>query len=55
MEPRTPKRDVELFGAYFLNPIVVRDAEAVGIYAALGADRERRSSRTAPTSSTSST
>ena len=24
------------FGAYFLNPIIVRDAEAVGIYQALG-------------------
>lgn len=34
----TPVTDVPLFGAYFLNPIVVRDAEAVGIYAALGVD-----------------
>jgi hypothetical protein len=33
-----PRRDVENFGAYFLNPIVVRDAEAVGIYEALGVD-----------------
>ena len=33
-----PKRDVKNFGAYFLNPIVVRDAEAVGIYSALGVD-----------------
>jgi hypothetical protein len=33
-----PRDDVANFGAYFLNPIVVRDAEAVGIYAALGAD-----------------
>lgn len=33
-----PRRDVQNFGAYFLNPIVVRDAEAVGIYAALGVD-----------------
>ena len=33
-----PKNDVANFGAYFLNPIVVRDAEAVGIYAALGVD-----------------
>jgi Domain of unknown function (DUF4331) len=33
-----PKDDVANFGAYFLNPIVVRDAEAVGIYAALGVD-----------------
>jgi hypothetical protein len=31
-----PKDDVANFGAYFLNPVVVRDAEAVGIYAALG-------------------
>jgi len=33
-----PADDVPVFGAYFLNPIVVRDAEAVGIYAALGVD-----------------
>lgn len=33
-----PRRDVRNFGAYFLNPIVVRDAEAVGIYSALGVD-----------------
>jgi hypothetical protein len=33
-----PKQDVARFGAYFLNPIVVRDAEAVGIYQALGID-----------------
>src|SRR5262249_6782421 len=33
-----PKDDVAVFGAYFLNPVVVRDAEAVGIYTALGAD-----------------
>ncbi len=33
-----PANDVTNFGAYFLNPVVVRDAEAVGIYAALGAD-----------------
>lgn len=33
-----PRRDVQNFGAYFLNPVVVRDAEAVGIYAALGVD-----------------
>jgi hypothetical protein len=33
-----PAFDVPLFGAYFLNPVVVRDAEAVGIYAALGVD-----------------
>jgi hypothetical protein len=31
-----PARDVPNFGAYFLNPVVVRDAEAVGIYKALG-------------------
>lgn len=31
-----PARDVDNFGAYFLNPVVVRDAEAVGIYKALG-------------------
>ncbi|MFO0723475.1 MAG: DUF4331 domain-containing protein [Myxococcota bacterium] len=30
-----PKNDVANFGAYFLNPVVVRDAEAVGIYTAL--------------------
>ena len=33
-----PKDDVANFAAYFLNPIAVRDAEAVGIYAALGVD-----------------
>ncbi|MBK6689553.1 MAG: DUF4331 domain-containing protein [Deltaproteobacteria bacterium] len=33
-----PRNDVPNFGAYFLNPVVVRDAEAVGIYAALGVD-----------------
>jgi hypothetical protein len=33
---RTPPTDVRLFGAYFLNPVIVRDAEAVGIYNALG-------------------
>jgi hypothetical protein len=33
-----PKNDVANFGAYFLNPVIVRDAEAVGIYAALGVD-----------------
>ena len=31
-----PATDVAKFGAYFLNPVVVRDAEAVGIYKALG-------------------
>jgi hypothetical protein len=34
----TPSTDVANFGAYVLNPVIVRDAEAVGIYAALGAD-----------------
>ena len=34
----TPATDVANFAAYFLNPIIVRDAEAVGIYAALGVD-----------------
>lgn len=33
-----PAFDVQRFGAYFLNPVVVRDAEAVGIYGELGAD-----------------
>src|SRR5205085_4649989 len=33
-----PRDDVPNYGAYFLNPVVVRDAEAVGIYAALGVD-----------------
>lgn len=32
----SPKQDVARFGGYFLNPVIVRDAEAVGIYAALG-------------------
>jgi hypothetical protein len=31
-----PFADVANFGAYFLNPILVRDVEFVGIYAALG-------------------
>jgi hypothetical protein len=31
-----PSRDVELFGAYFLNPILVRDAEFAGFYGAGG-------------------
>jgi len=30
-----PNTDVANFGAYFLNPVIVRDAEAVGIYKAL--------------------
>ena len=33
-----PKNDVTNFGAYLLNPVIVRDAEAVGIYTALGVD-----------------
>lgn len=33
-----PYTDVANFGAYFLNPVIVRDAEAVGIYKALGVD-----------------
>ena len=33
---RTPADDIGLFAGYFLNPILVRDAEAVGIYNALG-------------------
>lgn len=32
----TPVTDVQHFAAYFLNPILVRDAEALGIYNALG-------------------
>jgi hypothetical protein len=32
----SPRDDVAKFGAYFLNPVIVRDAEAVGIYSALG-------------------
>jgi hypothetical protein len=31
-----PKNEVKLFGAYFLNPVIVRDAEAVGFYDRLG-------------------
>jgi len=34
----TPETDVENFAAYFLNPVIVKDAQAVGIYDALGAD-----------------
>lgn len=33
-----PATDAANFAAYFLNPVIVRDAEAVGIYMALGAD-----------------
>ena len=32
----TPVHDVKNFAPYFLNPIIVRDAEAVGAYAQLG-------------------
>jgi len=32
----TPRTDVENFATYFLNPVLVRDAEALGIYKALG-------------------
>lgn len=34
----TPFNDVKNFGAYFLNPILVRDVEAIGGYAQLGID-----------------
>ncbi len=33
-----PGNDAAVYGAYFLNPVVVRDAEAVGIYSSLGVD-----------------
>jgi hypothetical protein len=33
---RTPKDDVPLFGPYFLNPVIVRDAQGVGLYGAGG-------------------
>lgn len=33
-----PANDVANFGAYVLNPVIVRDADAVGIYEALGVD-----------------
>ncbi len=32
----SPSQDVARFGGYFVNPVIVRDAEAVGIYSALG-------------------
>jgi hypothetical protein len=35
-----PSADVPIFGSYFLNPVIVRDAEAVGIYGALGVPAE---------------
>ncbi|MFO0758580.1 MAG: DUF4331 domain-containing protein [Byssovorax sp.] len=34
----TPKQDVQYFGAYFLNPVVVRDAEFAGLYDAANPD-----------------
>ena len=34
----TPANDVANFGPYFLNPILVRDVEAIGGYAQLGVD-----------------
>jgi len=43
----TPQDDFERFGAYVLNPVLVRDAEAVGIYDAIGIDpAPLRSNRT---------
>jgi hypothetical protein len=33
---KRPKDDLSLFGAYFLNPVIVRDAEFAGFYAAGG-------------------
>ena len=35
-----PAKDVANFGAYYLNPVIVRDAEAVGIYKALGVPQD---------------
>lgn len=32
----TPADDLNTFGAYFLNPVIVRDAEAIGFYGASG-------------------
>jgi hypothetical protein len=32
----TPKDDLKIFGAYFLNPVIVRDAEFAGFYKAGG-------------------
>ena len=31
-----PKHDVSLYGGYFLNPVIVRDAQGVGLYGAGG-------------------
>ena len=36
----TPRTDVENFATYFLNPVLVRDVEALGIYRALGVPDE---------------
>jgi hypothetical protein len=36
----TPDREVALFAGYYDNPVIVRDAEAVGIYAALGLNQQ---------------
>ena len=33
-----PANDLDLFAPYFLHPVIVRNAEAVGIYAELGVD-----------------
>jgi hypothetical protein len=33
-----PANDLANFGAYFLNPVIVRDAEAVGVYSSMGVD-----------------
>lgn len=33
---KRPQDDVALFGAYFLNPVIVRDAQGVGLYSATG-------------------
>jgi hypothetical protein len=33
---RRPKDDLGMFAGYFLNPVIVRDAEAIGFYAAAG-------------------
>lgn len=33
---KRPKDDVSLFGAYFLNPVIVRDAQGVGLYSPSG-------------------
>src|SRR5262249_3066384 len=36
----SPATDVQNFAPYFLNPVIVRDAEAVGIYKALSVPQE---------------